>query len=125
MTMVFKDRADAGRALAARLTHFAGRPDVTILALPRGGVPVAAEAAVRAIRKQAPRGIVVAVPVGAADSCARLARQVDQLVCVQIPEPFSAVGLWYADFSPVTDKEVEGALAHATSPDSKQVRQGV
>src|SRR5688572_20681451 len=42
---MFRDRRDAGRALAARLGHYAGRRDVTVLALPRGGVPVAAEVA--------------------------------------------------------------------------------
>jgi putative phosphoribosyl transferase len=41
----FRDRLDAGRQLAARLTHYAHRPDVLVLALPRGGVPVAFEVA--------------------------------------------------------------------------------
>lgn len=39
--MHFHDRVDAGRALAAKLMHYAGRPDLIVLALPRGGVPVA------------------------------------------------------------------------------------
>jgi putative phosphoribosyl transferase len=43
--MIFKNRADAGRKLAARLTHYADRADVLVLALPRGGVPVAYEVA--------------------------------------------------------------------------------
>ena len=43
--MVFRDRADAGRALARRLGAYANRPDVLVLALPRGGVPVAYEVA--------------------------------------------------------------------------------
>src|ERR1043166_3364364 len=43
--MLFKDRLDAGRQLAKRLSAYAGRPDVIVLALPRGGVPVAAEVA--------------------------------------------------------------------------------
>ncbi len=43
--MLFRDRADAGRQLAAKLTAYAGRPDVLVLALPRGGVPVGYEVA--------------------------------------------------------------------------------
>jgi putative phosphoribosyl transferase len=43
--MIFKDRADAGRQLAARLRRYADRGDVLVLALPRGGVPVAYEVA--------------------------------------------------------------------------------
>ena len=43
--MIFKDRADAGRKLAARLTRYADHQDVLVLALPRGGVPVAYEVA--------------------------------------------------------------------------------
>lgn len=39
----FKDRRDAGRTLAQKLEHYAGRQDVLVLALPRGGVPVAYE----------------------------------------------------------------------------------
>jgi putative phosphoribosyl transferase len=41
--MIFKNRADGGRKLAARLTRYANRGDVLVLALPRGGVPVAYE----------------------------------------------------------------------------------
>src|SRR5436853_6995048 len=43
--MLFSDRHDAGRQLAGRLPEYAGRPDVLVLALPRGGVPVAYEVA--------------------------------------------------------------------------------
>ncbi len=43
--MIFRDRHDAGRHLATRLKQYAGRPEVMVLALPRGGVPVAYEVA--------------------------------------------------------------------------------
>src|SRR5436305_8609888 len=43
--MIYRDRTDAGRRLAAELTDYANRSDVLVLALPRGGVPVAFEVA--------------------------------------------------------------------------------
>jgi putative phosphoribosyl transferase len=45
VAMLFEDRHDAGRQLAAKLGRYAGRPDVIVLALPRGGVPVGYEVA--------------------------------------------------------------------------------
>lgn len=57
----FRDRRDAGRRLAEQLTAYAGRPDVLVLALPRGGVPVAYEVA-RALR--APLDVFVARKLG-------------------------------------------------------------
>jgi putative phosphoribosyl transferase len=47
MREIFHDRADAGRQLAEKLLNYAGRNDVQVLALPRGGVPVAYEVAKR------------------------------------------------------------------------------
>ncbi len=45
MSLRFRDRTEAGRLLATRLMEYANRPDVLVLALPRGGVPVAYEIA--------------------------------------------------------------------------------
>src|SRR2546425_13219698 len=45
MALGFRDRGEAGRLLATKLRAYAGRPDVLVLALPRGGVPVAYEVA--------------------------------------------------------------------------------
>ena len=45
MSVPFRDRSDAGQQLAARLGHYRGRPDLLVLGLPRGGIPVAAEVA--------------------------------------------------------------------------------
>jgi predicted phosphoribosyltransferase len=72
------------------------------------------QAAVRALRQRGPASIVVAVPVGSRQACTALADVADQVVCPLIPEPFSAVGLWYADFSETTDDEVRTCLAHPT-----------
>jgi putative phosphoribosyl transferase len=55
----------------------------------------------------------VAVPVAAAETCDRLRPEVDELVCLATPSPFRAVGLWYEDFSEVTDAEVRDLLAQA------------
>src|SRR3954447_17398277 len=43
--MLFRDRTDAGQRLAAKLARYVDRPEVLVLALPRGGVPVAYEVA--------------------------------------------------------------------------------
>jgi predicted phosphoribosyltransferase len=72
-------------------------------------------AAVRAVRQQQPAAIVVAVPVAAAETCEELRREADRIVCLRTPEPFSAVGLWYEDFSQTTDAEVRALLAEAAA----------
>ena len=64
-------------------------------------------AAVRAVRQHHPARVVVAVPVGAAETCREFADITDETICARTPEPFSAVGLWYADFSQTTDTEVQ------------------
>ena len=70
-------------------------------------------AAVRAIRRQSPAHLVVAVPVGAPQTCRSLRAEVDELVCPAMPEPFRAVGLWYRDFPQSTDDEVHQLLDEA------------
>jgi putative phosphoribosyl transferase len=61
MTHVIEDRTTAGHDLARRLDRYRGRPDVLVLALPRGGVPVAAEIA-RAL--QAPMDLMMVRKLG-------------------------------------------------------------
>ena len=68
------------------------------------------KAAVQALRGMSPTSIVVAVPVGANDTCRGLAAVADEVICARMPEPFSAVGLWYRDFSQTTDDEVRELL---------------
>jgi putative phosphoribosyl transferase len=68
------------------------------------------KAAVKALRAAGASGVVVAVPVGAPDTCRELEDMADAFVCLQTPRPFSAVGQWYEDFGQTTDDEVEAIL---------------
>ncbi|HYC70941.1 MAG TPA: phosphoribosyltransferase [Opitutaceae bacterium] len=70
-------------------------------------------AAIAAIRRHGPRRLIVAVPVGAKDTCDELAAEVDALICPLQPEMFVAVGAWYEDFSQTSDEEVHELLASA------------
>jgi predicted phosphoribosyltransferase len=209
------DRRAAGRALAARLGRYAGRDDVLVLALPRGGVPVAFEiattlglpldlltvrklgvpgheelamgaiasggarvfnrslidtlgvtpaqieaamarerrelerrerdyrgerprpevhgrtvllvddgvatgatmrAAVAALKALEPAAVVVAVPTASREARDVLLPQVDELVCLALPEPYIAVGAWYQTFGQTSDDEVRRLLARAVRP---------
>jgi predicted phosphoribosyltransferase len=70
-------------------------------------------AAVAAVRRQDPFRIVVAVPVGSPATCAAMAEEVDDLVCLSAPQNFRAVGQAYADFAATSDDEVREALGRA------------
>jgi len=206
---IFTDRVQAGRMLAERLKAYADRKDVTVLGIPRGGIPVAFEiaealgaqldvfvarklgvpgqeelafgaiasggvrvldpdiigavgisnsdieevtsreqrelerrerlyrgnrasldiggrtailvddgiatgssirAAISALRHLQPARLVVAAPVAPLSTCARLRQEVDDLVCVDMPRTFRAIGEFYEDFSQVTDQEVTDLL---------------
>jgi len=71
------------------------------------------QVAIAALRHRAPFQIVVAVPVAPASTCRRLRREVDDLVCVQVPDSFYAVGEFYQDFSEVSDEAVTALLRDA------------
>ena len=209
--MIFSNRTDAGRKLAARLAEYKGR-DVIVYGLPRGGVAVAAEvaraldapldlilvrkigaprqpelaigaiaddgepvmvrnenvlelaemsreafqaacrreldeiarrrrsylgerkpldpegriaiiiddgiatgatvkAALRALRRRKPAKLVLAVPVAPADAITELRAEADAVECLEVPDPFDAIGYFYDDFHQMTDAEVSSLLA--------------
>jgi putative phosphoribosyl transferase len=70
-------------------------------------------AAIRALRQMHPAAIVVAAPVAPGSTFTRLRPEVDELVCLATPEPFYGVGQFYADFSEVSDDEVNDLLERA------------
>jgi putative phosphoribosyl transferase len=208
----FKNRRDAGRFLATQLERYARQPEVVVLALPRGGVPVGFEiarhihasldifivrklgvpiheelamgaiasggvrvlnekvirelgitppmidavaaeqrqelhrrekeyrgdrkpveikdrtiilvddglatgasmrAAVLALKQNNPKRIIVAVPVGAPETCRQFEAEVDEVICGIKPADLRSVGSWYEDFTQTTDEEVRYLLAHA------------
>src|SRR5436190_718594 len=139
----FENRHEAGVELASKLRHYAGRRDVVVLALPRGGVPVAFEvaealdapldiflvrklgmpghpaltmrAAVQAVRQYGPARVVVAVPVGAPSTCDEFGDITEETICARKPELFSAVGQWYRNFSQTSDAEVQELLEEHAS----------
>jgi predicted phosphoribosyltransferase len=216
---IFTNRKDAGQQLARYLAQYGGRPDTIVLALPRGGVPVAAaaakalrlpldvflvrklgvpgqeelgmgaiasggiriinqqltrqlgipeaaieavtareqrelarrereyrggragpevrgrtailiddglatgstmRAAIAALRQEGAARIVAAVPVGAARTCAEVGQEADEIVCLERPTDFRAIGEWYEDFTQTTDEEIRTLLREAEREDDGQ-----
>lgn len=70
-------------------------------------------AAVEVVRRQGAARIVLAIPVAPEDTCRDFEAKVDELVYLETPDPFGAVGYWYTDFTQVTDREVVAALDRA------------
>jgi len=73
-------------------------------------------AAVEAVRAQGVAKVVVAVPVAPPESITRLRSVADEVVCLQSPDSFSAVGEWFEDFVQTTDAEVAQLLAASQHP---------
>ncbi|HMF83265.1 MAG TPA: phosphoribosyltransferase [Acidimicrobiia bacterium] len=72
-----------------------------------------ARAAVRVARARGAERVVLAVPVAPPETVAALRADADDVVAVETPEPFFAIGGWYADFSPTSDTEVVELLSAA------------
>lgn len=63
-------------------------------------------AALKALRHKHPKQIVLAVPVAPPETVESLRREVDEIVCLETPDPFYAIGVFYEDFRPIEDAEV-------------------
>lgn len=63
-------------------------------------------AAIAATRQKNPARVIVAAPVGAQETCELLEQEADEVVCLETPTPFQAVGMWYASFPQTQDDEV-------------------
>ena len=75
-----------------------------------------AHAAARAARQRGAARVVLAAPVIAAASEPELRSDFDDVVAVDLPDPFVAVGLWYERFTQVSDEEVLGCLRRSREP---------
>ncbi|WP_211258759.1 phosphoribosyltransferase [Spirillospora albida] len=100
----------AGRPLADP----AGRPVIVVDdGLATGGT---ARAALRALRERGPSRLVLAVPVGAAETVRAMDAEADEVVVPAAPWEFRAVGQWYRDFDQLTDRDVLTWLERAAEP---------
>jgi putative phosphoribosyl transferase len=70
-------------------------------------------AALHAVRARSPQRLVCAVPVASAEAVAKVRPYADDVVCLQTPAFFNAVGQFYADFRQVEDEEVVALLRQA------------
>ncbi len=72
-------------------------------------------AALRGVRRHQPAHLVLAVPVAPSDTVAELRTEVDEIVCLDTPYPFGAIGAFYHDFHQVGDDEVRALLDRGTT----------
>ncbi|ADI04809.1 hypothetical protein SBI_01688 [Streptomyces bingchenggensis BCW-1] len=99
-----------------------GRPsadlrDRTVIVVDDGlATGVTARAALRSVRHREPARVILAVPVCSREAAAAVRPEVDDLVCLDQPDPFQAVGLWYEDFAQVRDDEVTDVLRASLVP---------
>lgn len=73
-------------------------------------------AALKALRRGEPARLVLAVPVAPPDTVEKLRGEVDEVVCLQTPDPFYAIGVFYRDFAQLSDEDVVAVLEQSTRP---------
>lgn len=102
-----------------RKAYLGSRPPVpltgrTVIVVDDGiATGVTMTAALKGLQRTSAARVILAVPVAPADVIDALKREVDDIVCLATPDPFSAVGLHYEDFGQTTDDEVVTLLAEA------------
>ncbi|HEV8682925.1 MAG TPA: phosphoribosyltransferase family protein [Actinomycetota bacterium] len=79
-----------------------------------------ATAAVRWAKAQGARKVILAVPVAPAEGVRNLSIEADEVVCLETPEPFYAVGQWYQEFPQTSDEEVVQILDEAREANDKR-----
>lgn len=101
------------REVANRASKFReGRPPVDITSrqalIVDDGIATGstAQAACEVARELGAEKVILAAPVGSREAVETLSKIADQVICLEVPETFFAVGEWYEDFSPVTDDDV-------------------
>lgn len=98
-------------------TYRGGRPGLeikgkTVIVIDDGiATGFTVQAALKSVRSMEPSRLVLAVPVAPADTIKVLEKQVDELVCLEVPEVFYAVGQFYHEFDQTTDDQVIELLA--------------
>lgn len=114
---VAKERAEAQRRLT---TYYRGDRSLrnlkgkTVILVDDGiATGLTMRAAIATIRQESAARVVLAVPVAAADSIAKLRHEVDEIVALHAPQWFPAVGAFYDTFEQATDEEVIALLASA------------
>lgn len=106
--------------LNRRLQRYRGdrpMPDIqerTVILIDDGlATGITARASIQALKQMQPRKLVLAVPVSSPETADALRPEVDELVCLETPPDFFAVGAHYQEFEQVTDQEVIDLLARA------------
>jgi putative phosphoribosyl transferase len=69
--------------------------------------------ALRAVRRRGPARLILAVPVAPPDTLDALRDEADEIVCLELPPEFGAIGFYYRDFHQMSDAEVTDLLARA------------
>lgn len=110
--------ADERTELERRVRSYRGDrplPDVrgrTVLVVDDGlATGSTATAACRAVRRLQPARLILAVPVASREAVAALSQEADEVVAVEVPRDFTAVGRWYREFGQTTDAEVLALLS--------------